>query len=101
MKKINNIKKYILLFCIISVITLLSFIMFTLITKDKKLVCVSNKGEITLYYDKNKIKKYEVINMEYDLKEQNEYAKTIGIDKYLKEFENWFKENSTGKCQKK
>ena len=39
--------------------------------------------------------------MDYNLKEQNIYAKEVGMDKYLEEFSQWFKDNTDGKCQKK
>ena len=67
----------------------------------KKLVCTSKKGDITLFYNDKKIKKYKVRNMKYDIKDQNIYFKAVGRKRYLKEFSEWFKNNSDGKCEYK
>ncbi len=64
----------------------------------KKLVCKSNQGNITIMYKKSGIKSYTSNEIIYDLDAQNEYAKLIGMDAYIIEFNNWFTANTSGSC---
>lgn len=63
-----------------------------------KLVCTSNKGNITIMYNEERITGYIANGMSYDLDAQKKYAKEIGIDAYIIEFDNWFKSNTSGYC---
>ena len=102
MKSFNNDKKTnIIALSVIVVLIIGCIILNAIMNNGKKLVCTSNKGDITLFYNKKKIKKYKVRNMKYDIKEQNEYFKEVGKTKYLKEFSDWFEKNSDGKCEYK
>lgn len=65
---------------------------------SKKLVCVSNEDNITIMYNDSEIIGYVANGISYDLDGQQEYAKNIGIEKYLIEFSDWFKNNTTGTC---
>lgn len=67
---------------------------------SKKLVCESEEGNITIMYNSKTIKGYRATNMRYDLEGQREYAEEIGIEVYLDEFDEWFRNNTTGKCTK-
>lgn len=74
-------------------------LVFKNLTADaNKLVCKSNEGNITIMYKNDEIIGYTVVNMEYDLDEQKEYAKEIGIDAYILEFKEWFSSHTTGSC---
>lgn len=63
-----------------------------------KLVCTSDKGNITIMYNENGITGYIATRMSYDLDQQQDYAKKIGVDAYIKEFNSWFTSNTTGTC---
>ena len=65
---------------------------------SKKLVCKSDKGNITIMYDDKKIKGYSANGMSYDLDEQKKVAEKIGIDAYIEEFKTWFNNNTSGNC---
>lgn len=80
---------FIILFIIIFSITSAS---------SEKLVCKSNEGNITIMYNKNGITGYTASGMSYDLDAQQDYAKKIGMDAYITEFDNWFKSNTLGYC---
>lgn len=72
------------------------FISYT--TSTEKLVCTSNKGNITIRYNENGIVGYTATGLSYDLDTQKKYAKEVGIDAYITEFDNWFKSNTSGYC---
>ena len=86
---------------VIVVLIIGCFIANAIINGGKKLVCTSKKGDITLFYNNKKIKKYKVRNMKFDIEDQNEYFKEVGSKKYLEEFSEWFKDNSDGECEYK
>lgn len=65
---------------------------------SEKLVCKSDEGKITIMYNDKTITGYTANGMSYDLDGQKEYAQQIGIDAYIKEFTNWFKNNTSGTC---
>jgi len=63
-----------------------------------KLVCESDEGSITLYYNDSGITAYTASNIDYDMDGQNEILDEIGVERYLAEFSNWFTTNTTGSC---
>ena len=63
-----------------------------------KIVCTSDKGNITIMYNEEGITGYKANGMSYDLDAQKEHAKEIGMDAYITEFDNWFKSNASGYC---
>lgn len=69
--------------------------------ESNKLICKSNRGSITLIYNKESLTAYETNGISYDLESQKKYATKIGIESYLNEFSNWFKTNTAGFCEKK
>ncbi len=67
--------------------------------KSEKLVCKSDEGNITIMYNKKgKITAYLANGITYDFDEQKEVAEEMGIDDYIKDFDNWFKSNTSGYC---
>ena len=65
-----------------------------------KMVCKSNEGSITITYNDKEITNYKAVGIFFDFKEQKEYAQQIGLDKFLTEYAEWFKNNTTGTCSK-
>ena len=49
-------------------------------------------------YNNSGITGYTASGIIYDLETQKEYAKTIGTDNYISEFNNWFTTNTSGTC---
>ena len=84
----------------ISIFVLISFISIIIIFKpfSNKLVCKSKHGNITLIYNKKNITGYSAKNMTYKLDEQNKIAHQIGIEEYMKQFNEWFKNTTSGSC---
>ena len=67
---------------------------------SEKMVCKSKEGNITIMYNNNGITAYAAKGIAYNLDEQQVYAKKIGINSYLDEFSTWFKNNTSGTCEK-
>lgn len=65
---------------------------------SNKLICKSNEGDITIIYSDSGISSYIAKGIIYDLDNQQEYAKKIGMNEYLREFSQWFENNTTGTC---
>ena len=83
---------------VVGIIVLAVVIISIVSANSNKLVCKSNKGNITIMYNDNEITGYTASGMSYDLEQQKSYAKQVGIQAYLDEFSNWFKTNTTGSC---
>ena len=99
--KKKSILKKVLIGFIIFIALIAGIITFVSLT-SKKLVCKSSEGNITLMYKGDKLTGYTVKNATFDLDKANETVKVIGLDEYLKEFEAWFKANSSdGTCEYK
>ena len=84
---------------IISIVIIFVAIYSLVSINSSKLVCKSNEGNITIMYNKDGLTGYKTSGMTYNFDEQSEYAKKIGVDAYLKEFNSWFLNNTTGKCR--
>ncbi len=69
-----------------------------LFSSDKKLVCTSKEGSITINYDDKTIKSYTAVGVTYEFDEQKKYAEQIGTEAYMKEFTNWFETHTSGTC---
>jgi len=82
-------------------LTLISIITLTGCTEEPKLVCKSDEGNITLYYNDEKITGYTAWNIEYNIDTQNTFIEKSGIDVYLTDFTTWFETNTTGTCEVK
>ena len=69
---------------------------------SKKLVCKSSEAEITLKYSNNQLIGFTANNVKLDINQVKETIKEIGMEEYLKQFELWFKSNTTnGICEYK
>ena len=101
--KNNGFKKYLLILCgvVLGIIILAVTIVLIVSATSKKFECTSSQGDITIMYDDNTITGYMANGISYDLDNQKSYAEQIGIEKYLSEFDNWFKANTDGSCVKK
>ena len=73
-------------------------VLLVIFSKQDKMICKSNEGSITIMYNKNGLTGYQTTDMTYKFEEQKEYAKQIGVDAYLREFNTWFINNTTGSC---
>ena len=80
-------------------IVIIFVIIFSVVSKTSdKLVCKSDEGNITIMYNENGITGYTARGLSYDMDEQKEYAKKIGMDAYITEFNTWFSTNTSGSC---
>jgi len=84
---------------VVAVIAIAVLLIIFVFSTSEKMVCESNEGDITIYYNEEEITGYAANGMSYDLDGQKEYAKQIGVDAYLKEFKEWFSTNTTGSCK--
>ena len=66
-----------------------------------KMKCESSVGNITIMYNDDELTGYTATGMSYNFDEQKDYAKKIGIEKYLTEFNSWFEKNAHGTCARK
>ena len=85
---------------VVGIIIFVIIIFFIISISSKKMVCKSDEGSINLLYNDKEITGYTSNNMGYNLDEQQEYSRKVGIEAYLEEFSNWFSNNTTGKCNK-
>lgn len=69
-------------------------------TASRKMVCESDQGTITIYYNKKSVVGYKSSTITYDIYEQRQYADDIGITQYLDEFSTWFNTNTNGTCKR-
>lgn len=96
-KKKNKIIPKILM--IIGGFIILFVVIFSIVSAtSEKLVCSSDKGNITIMYNEKGLTGYKTSGMSYDFDEQKQYANKIGIDAYIKEFSSWFSNNTSGTC---
>ena len=85
---------------IVALVIIAIVIIAVVFATGKKLKCTSSQGDITLIYNDKTITGYKGKNIGYDLEEQQEYAKLIGVEKYLDEFTEWFEDNTDGTCKR-
>ena len=67
-------------------------------SSDNKLVCTSDEGNITISYNDETLTGYFEYNITYDLDGQKRIAEEIGTEEYVKQFTEWFQENTSGTC---
>ena len=87
----------------IILIVVIGILTFRIIESDSpntnKLVCEADEGTITIKYNDDGIIGYTAYGFKYDLEEQKQYAKKIGMNKYTEEFnENFQRDTTNGKC---
>lgn len=68
---------------------------------SNKLICKSDNGNITIMYNDKTVIGYKASGMTYDMDVAKGTIEKIGIDSYIKLFEEWFSENTTGSCEVK
>ena len=92
-------KKLWMIGIVVSILLIIGVGVFLYISNtSSKIVCKSTNGNITIFYNDDTLTDYTVSNMSYNIDIQKVYAKSVGIDTYLKEFKVWFSENTNGSC---
>lgn len=99
-KKPKN-KKIFIVVAVISVLTvaLVSVFIWAVFFKQSSLVCSSDKGDITIYYNHSKITDYKSNGMELNLEAQNKLFTKLGSEEYIKQFRAWHKKTSGTDCK--
>lgn len=95
-------KKFLMIFggIVVGIIILFLVIFLFVSATSKKLVCKSEKGNITIMYNEKTITGYTASNLTYDMDAQKAVAKDMGMEAYINEFANWFTTYTTGSCTK-
>lgn len=98
----DKTKKIFLAVCIFVVLLVVGLVVYITVDKDnsKELVCTSNAGNITIYYDNITVIGYTQNGYDYSLLSEKSRAETIGIDKYIEEFTDTFVSATNGTCKK-
>ena len=102
LKKEGNIMKKFLMVIggiVVAIVVIVIIIFIFVSMSSEKLVCKSKEGNITIMYNDKTITGYTSNGISYDLDGQKEYAEKIGIDTYIKEFSQYFSNNTTGSCK--
>lgn len=99
-KKPKN-KKIFIVVAVISVLTvaLVSVFIWSVFFKQFSLICSSDKGDITIYYNHSKITDYKSNGMELNLEAQNKLFTKLGSEEYTKQFRAWHKKTSGTDCK--
>ncbi len=86
---------------IIGIIVLVIFIFKGVVSTSNQLVCESNEGNITIYYNDTTITGYKAVGgITYDFDQQKKIADQKGSEYYVEEFNKWFENNTSGTCRK-
>ena len=99
-KKPKN-KKVLAIVAVISVpaVALVSVFIWSVFFKQSSLICNSDKGNITIYYNHSKITDYKSNGMELNIDEQNKLFTKLGSEEYIKQFKSWHKKTSGVDCK--
>lgn len=90
-----------ILLSVIAAVILLVIAVFVIVSlTSKKMVCEKDDKKITIMYSETKINGYTAKNLSYNLDEQSKYAESIGIEKYIDEFEEMFEKSIGGTCKR-
>lgn len=94
-------KKILVIVAVISVLTiaLVSVFIWLVFFKQFSLICSSDKGDITIYYNHSKITDYKSNGMELNIDEQNKLFTKLGSEEYIKQFKSWHKKTSGADCK--
>lgn len=71
---------------------------FLVVKNSSQIVCTCNGGDITLIYNDETIIGYTANGFTYDLDEQRGFVEQLGIEEYLRQFEEWFSSSTGGTC---
>ena len=66
---------------------------------SNKLICKSNNGKVTIYYDENGITGNSTTNFKYEYSDEKKRAQELGIHEYLNQYKTWFENTTNGECQ--
>ena len=99
-KKPKN-TKVLAIVAVISVlaVALVSVFIWSVFFKQSSLICNSDKGNITIYYNHSKITDYKSNGMELNIEEQNKLFTKLGSEEYIKQFKSWHKKTSGVDCK--
>ena len=99
-KKPKN-KKVLAIVAVISVlaVALVSVFIWSVFFKQSSLICNSDKGNITIYYNHSKITDCKSNGMELNIEEQNKLFTKLGSEEYIKQFKSWHKKTSGVDCK--
>ena len=94
-------KKILVIVTVISVlaIALVSVFIWLVFFKQFSLICSSDKGDITIYYNHSKITDYKSNGMELNIDEQNKLLTKLGSEEYIKQFKSWHKKTTGTDCK--
>ena len=94
-------KKILVIVAVISVlaIALVSVFIWLVFFKQFSLICSSDKGDITIYYNHSKITDYKSNGMELNIDEQNKLFTKLGSEEYIKQFKSGHKKSSGADCK--
>ena len=81
---------------IVSIIILI--VIFVINSSARDLVCTAPEGSITISYNKATITGYVSSGITYEFEEQRALSEKIGTEQYMKDFEEWFRNNTSGTC---
>ncbi len=71
-------------------------VVFAINLMQHKLICTSDIGEITVTYNDQNIVNYKSDDFSFNLEEHQKYAQEAGINKYIEEFSDNFRNVTKG-----
>ena len=100
-ESLKEVNKWFLVGCGIVILSVIAMVVMVLVNggnKNKQLVCQSNNGNITIFYNKNTVDGYTSDGYQYDLLNEQSRAEQIGVDAYIKEYSGFFSADTMGTC---
>ena len=97
----KEVNKWFLVGCGIVILAVIAMVVMVLVSdgnKGKQLVCQSNNGNITLYYNSETVNGYTSNGYSFDLLSEQSRAEQMGVDAYIKEYSGFFAANNNGTC---
>ena len=88
-------------FAVIIIFVVAIFLIISLAVKsaNHQLVCTAPEGSITISYNDSTITGYVAAGgITYDFDEQKSICEKMGTEEYMKEFDEWFRKNTSGTC---
>lgn len=97
--KRNFVKVLAIIGGIVVVLIIICIVVFFVVSANSnKLVCKSNKGNITIMYNDSAITGYTASGVSYDMDGQQTVAEKTGMDSYITQFKNMFETKTGGTC---
>lgn len=107
--KKSNVKKIIIIAVIIILVLIIVGAVIIMMTSSQssssienrnKLVCNSEQGNLTIFYNNENLTKYEADNLTFDIDGQNKIVDEIGVRTWIEDFSLWFRMNmKDGICE--